>query len=270
MPTFAYSRSSDAAYEIACGSWGCPFCSRKKKMACRVAVEIGMSRAWASGNRVRFLTLTDGASGTMTVADLYKAWSKLRIKLRREGVLDQYAAVVETQERGALHLHCLATGSYVKQSKLAEFGSWAGFGPITDIREIKRDLPEDDKRAAAYVAKELAGYVSKGAEALAEKTNVRRRPVRFSRGWGCSLGQAEELVTQQMCEERGVERDGGPWVVVVKTPDGSLIVRGGEGLPRVVPPAQAEASAEEAGRQAVATEAGDAGAAQGQASEAAA
>jgi hypothetical protein len=228
-----------------------------------------MGRAYAKGRRVRFLTLTDGTGGEMTIADVYRSWNHLRIKLRRLDVLDQYACVVEIQpKRGvALHLHVLATGRYYPKAKLGERAVECGLGPVCWIKNVERDRPEDDKRSAIYVAKDLANYVSKDAAGLAEKTNVRRRPVRFSRGWGCSLTQAQELIREEIREARDQERDPGPWVVVRQAPDGSLIPMAGEGLPRVIPPiapvaapeAPAKTPDERAGRQAVASEESGAG-----------
>lgn len=181
-----------------------------------------MVRAFAANRRVRFLTLTDASDGSMTVADLYASWHRLRIKLRRLNVLDQYAAVVETQKRGALHLHVLATGNYIPQTKLCELASWAGFGNVSDIREV-RQSGKRRGNVADYVAKELAAYVSKEGASLAEKANVRRRPVRFSRGWGCSLRTAERLIADEIAEKFGEPRDPGPWVILRKAPDGSLV-----------------------------------------------
>ena len=58
----------------------------------------------------------------MNVADFYKAWNRLRVTLARERpggpYIKEYAAVVETQVRGALPLHVLMTGRYVPQRKL--------------------------------------------------------------------------------------------------------------------------------------------------------
>lgn len=223
-PLYAYSQSSGKAFPMACRAWGCPgpACGPRKKAAARKAIEIGMLRAFAANNRVRFLTLTDTSEGSMTVADLYASWHRLRIKLRRMGVLDQYAAVVEVQKRGALHLHVLATGSFIRQQKLCELSSWAGFGEVSDIREVTVSANRR-RNVADYVAKELAAYVSKEGASLAEKANVRRRPVRFSRDWGCSLRAAEQLIADEIAEAFGGPRDPGPWMILRKAQDGSLL-----------------------------------------------
>jgi hypothetical protein len=62
-----------------------------------------------------------------------------------------------------------------------------------DIRAVRSGEASDptDRRAAAYVSKELAGYVSKQkTDALRSKTATRRRPLRCSRGWGLSMAEA--------------------------------------------------------------------------------
>ncbi len=254
-PLYAFSRSTGRAYPMACGSWACPTCARKKKAVAKRAIEVGQTRAFARGDLVRFITVTDNALGAMSVPDLYMAWNRLRLILKRGGYLSEYAAALEVQERGALHLHVLATGSYVPVRKLSELSSRAGFGPVVDVRAVKGDGEEDAKNSAAYVAKELAGYVMKDGQGLAEKTAVRRRPVRFSRGWGCSLGAAQKLIAAEMAEEREEAADPGPWVVVRVAADGSLVPKGGQGLPRVMPPPNADA--ESASRQAVALDGGE-------------
>ncbi len=235
-PLYAYSRSSQRAYAMACGSWACPTCARKKKAIARRAIEDGMWQAFARGERVRFITVTDDGKGEMRVPDLYASWSRLRIILKRGGYLSEYAAALEVQRRGALHLHVLATGSYVPVRELSRLAVRAGFGPVVDVRAVKGDALEDAKNSAAYVAKELAGYVMKDGKSLADKTAVRRRPVRFSHKWGSSLGDAKKDLAREMAEARDSEVDPGPWVVVRVTSDGSLVTRAGQGLPRVVPP----------------------------------
>lgn len=224
-PLYAFSQSSGRAFAMSCKSWGCPgpSCGRRKRAAAQRAIEIGMTRAFLSGRRLRFMTLTDDAAGEMTVADLYSAWHRLRIKLRRRQLLDQYVAVVETQKRGALHLHVVTTGKYIPQAQLSDLGVWAGFGAVTDIREVRRHCAKNKKCLADYVCKELAAYISKDGASLAAKANVRRRPVRFSRDWGCSLRIAEQLIADERAEELGESRDPGPWLILRKTQDGTLV-----------------------------------------------
>jgi hypothetical protein len=184
------------------------------------------------------MTLTDTSAGTMTVAELYAAWNKLRTRLtreRKEGrYVQDYAAVVEVQMRGALHLHVLMTGRYIAQRKLVGMAKAAGFGRCTDIREVKRSKPDGEKGSAVYATKQLAGYLTKeAANALGGKTNVRRRPLRTSRGWadGISLSKAEKLIAadrrEAIAAETGEETDTGPFAFVQVFANGSMFVRVG-------------------------------------------
>ena len=185
------------------------------------------------------MTLTDGSAGTMTVAGLYEAWNKLRTRLTRERkggrYVNEYAAVVEVQTRGALHLHVLMTGRYVPQRKLAGMAMDAGFGRCTDIREVKPSAAGDAPGSSAYVTKQLAGYLTKqAAAALGEKTAVRRRPLRSSRGWAgrLSLREAERQLADELrdaiAEQTDEQKDDGPFAFVQVCANGSVLVRIGE------------------------------------------
>ncbi len=195
---FAWSMETGESFELPCGSWECSVCGWLKKKAALLVILSGIQRAWFEDRqRVRLLTLTDGTEGTglLTVADFYERWNRFRVRMKRAGYISEFCAVLEVQERGALHLHVLLTGSaWLGQKRWAEAAAAAGFGRITDIREVKRGTANADHRSAFYVAKEMASYVSKQkAEALTEKTNLRKRPLRTSRGWSpMSLKQAEQ------------------------------------------------------------------------------
>jgi hypothetical protein len=167
----------------------------------------------------------------MDIASLYLAWNRLRASLKRK-YLDEYVSVVETTASGALHLHVLATGRYVPQRTLSRLAAKAGFGRIADVRAVRqgRTLADDDPRAADYVAKQLAGYVTKErTDGLNAKTAARRRPMRRSRGWGMSLAEAESLVVEMWRDGTSsapADKDDGPWVIVHELADGSLLLRG--------------------------------------------
>lgn len=218
LPLFAWSLGTDRAYEVACGSWSCSYCSRKKRAAVRIIIANGCEAAFRRGERVRFMTLTDGTGGTLTARDIYEAWNRLRGSLRRLGYLREYAAVVETTGTGALHLHALTTGKFIPQKRLSALACQAGFGRVADVRAVRpgEGTGDDDRRASAYVSKQLAGYMSKQkTDALKAKTAKRRRPFRCSRGWGLSLAEAERLVAQAWVEGREQEAaDEGPWVLI--------------------------------------------------------
>lgn len=178
-----WSLATDRAAQMACGRWDCSWCQWRKRAAAELVIVVGLERAWARGERVRLMTLTDGPTGAMTVADLYEAWNRLRTRLRKAGLLHEFAAVLEVQQRGALHLHVLQTGKFIEKNRLKGMARAAGFGRCTDIREVKRGAADGARGSASYSAKQLAGYLSKqNAEALAAKTNKRRRPLRTSRG----------------------------------------------------------------------------------------
>lgn len=195
-------------------------------------LRVGLEVAWARGERVRMLTLTDGSKGDMTVADFYAAWNRLRGRLARERkggpYMKEYAAVVEVQQRGALHLHVLMTGRYVRQRVLAQMAAEAGFGRCTDIREVRRVAQSGSRGSAEYVTKQLTGYLTKqSATALSAKTNLRRRPLRTSRGWGdgVNMQRALRMLSEGWLEDAGKERDEGPFVFVQALPGGDLLVR---------------------------------------------
>ena len=208
------------------------------------------------------MTLTDGSKGRgrMTVADVYTAWNRLRVRLKKAGLLDQFAAVLEVQRRGALHLHVLSTGAYIHQPRLVGMAKAAGFGLCTDIREITKDAGEASEASAAYASKQMAGYLTKqNAEALTAKTNKRRRPLRTSRGWGLSLREALAMLTTEWLEATETERDIGPWAFVQVLPDGDLFVRIGESSARLQGDAEA---AESSGADEAAQSSSDGGAAE--------
>lgn len=170
-----------------------------------------MNAAHGRGERVRFITLTDKAAGRLTVPELGAAWNRLAVRLRREKLLTQYALAVELQpKRGALHLHALATGSYIPQRSLSAWASAAGFGRIADIRAVKQ---EDAAKVVSYASK-MASYAAKGGtqgDDLKQRGAKRSRPIRSSRGWYPGGLRAAEVATGL---RRGEGTDGGPWVML--------------------------------------------------------
>jgi hypothetical protein len=241
--SYIWSLSTDRASEIVCGRWDCSWCQWRKRAAACLVLQWGLQTAWALGERVRFLTLTDGSKGAMNVADFYKAWNRLRVTLARARpggpYMNEYAAIVEVQKRGALHLHVLMTGRYVPQPKLVGMATAAGFGRCTDIREVRRVARDGAKGSADYVTKQLAGYLTKqSAVALAAKTNERRRPLRTSRGWGggITMRGAMRLLAEAWLEDAGKDRDTGPFAFVQVLTGGDALVRVGSEWQRHQPP----------------------------------
>jgi hypothetical protein len=194
------------------------------------------------------MTLTMTSEET-TVRDLYVCWDRLRAALRRVSKknplprLREYALVVEAQARGALHIHVLCTGEYVEQTELCELALNAGFGKISDIRcihdprgQAKRERKTSPEDAAWYLAKYLSKSQGAGAsgdrwEALVARSARRVRPVRVSRGWGCSMGKARTLIVEerrasQQKEGHATPETSGPWVVLVARDDGFFDIFG--------------------------------------------
>lgn len=205
------SLSTGACFPLACLAWSCEHCGRRKWVSARAFFQLGMNAAHGRGERVRFITLTDTAAGRMTVPQLGAAWNRLAVRLRREELLTEYALAVELQpKRGALHLHALATGSYIPQRSLSSWASTAGFGRIADIRAVKE---EEAAKVVSYASK-MASYAAKGgkqADRLKQLGAERSRPIRSSRGWYPGGLRAAEVATG-LRREGGA--DGGPWVML--------------------------------------------------------
>ncbi len=176
------------AVPVSCRSWECPHCRRVKALAAFAVVSDGIARYQAQGERVRFLTLTDG-SGSMTVPELYAAWSRFRKRMRRREMLDEYALAVEVGAR--LHLHACITGRFIDQAReLVPHAEAAGFGRIADIRAVPPLARADT--LAGYITRaekssdalQLARYLTKStAEELRDRGAKRVRPLRVSRKW---------------------------------------------------------------------------------------
>lgn len=205
------SLSTGACFPLACLAWSCEHCGRRKGVSARAFFQLGVSAAHERGERVRFMTLTDGSAGRMTVPELGAAWNRLAVRLRREKLLTQYALAVELQpKRGALHLHALTTGSYIPQRSLSDWSSVAGFGRVADIRAVKQ---EEATKVVSYASK-MASYAAKGGiqgDALKQRGAKRARPIRSSRGWYPGGLRAAEAATGL---RRGEGTDGGPWVML--------------------------------------------------------
>ena len=197
---FVASVIAGVAFELTCDRWDCPApsCGGLKKLAARELFFQGTEAAWDRGDRVRFMTLTAPAEG-MTLDAVKVGWTRVAEALRRRGVLDQYAAVVELQDRGEPHLHVLFTGDYIAQpelSRIARGGSRASgrFGEVCDIRDARST---GERSLVAYMSKtpgrskgtaaELAHYAAKAGAAdrgrLYRSGGSRRRPIRTSQLW---------------------------------------------------------------------------------------
>jgi len=185
-----------------------------------------MVEAQNRGERLRFMTLTEDSARPLDVAGLSKAWNKLRTELKQKKLLTEYAAAFEVTKKGRPHLHVLFSGEFIHQRKLASWAERVGFGRVTDIRAVGFDLAGDDERSAAYIAKEMAGYVSKSKGASAGKLVAqRRRPLRTSQGWypgGMKRAEAE-LLAEVGDEDK---KDKGPFWFVLGHHAQTLTIQG--------------------------------------------
>jgi len=185
-----------------------------------------MVEAQNRGERLRFMTLTEDPKRPLDVAGLSKCWNKLRTELKQKNLLKQYAAAFEVTKKGRPHLHVLFAGEFIHQRKLASWAERVGFGRVTDIRAVGFDLAGDDQRSAAYIAKEMAGYVSKSKGASAGKLVAqRRRPLRTSQGWyPGGMKRAEAELLDEICSDD--EMDKGPFWFVLGHAAETLTIQG--------------------------------------------
>lgn len=182
---------------MTCGRWDCPApgCGGLKRMAAREVFAGGCSAAWERDQIVRLMTFT-APPGGMSRREVYLGLKRVKGVLKYHGLLDEYAGVVELQERGAPHLHLMTTGEFIPQSRLSTIargrpGSEGRFGPIVDIRAVRSTGP---RSATEYLLKqvgnEMADYVTKAKagehrrlRGISPFKAERLRPVRLSRGW---------------------------------------------------------------------------------------
>lgn len=225
------SEATNRAVGQRCQRWTCNSCAVLKRIAAVYLIQLGIERAHQASRRVRFITLTDTARGEMRMPDLYRAWKKLSLRLKRRGLLGEYVAVVEVQERGALHLHMLMAesergGGFIEQELLSELAEACGFGEVADIRAVS-NVPELVWQLGNYLNKtalpihedaaEIGTYVAKAnrREALRARAETRLRPLRASRGWyPGGLTQAEAELRALISKG-----DPGPWRMVWHDPD---------------------------------------------------
>lgn len=186
-------------FPLTCGRWDCPApsCGGLKRLAAAELFTGGIRRAHLRGERVRFITLTAPGKG-MTMAAVYTGLKRVMATLRKTGEVSAYAGVVELQHRGAPHLHLVATGEYIHQSRLSAIargrsGSKGRFGRVAWIESVTPTAREGAVELAGYFTKdlaevggELAGYVTKArAEQMRQMgaKGQRVRPIRNSRNW---------------------------------------------------------------------------------------
>jgi hypothetical protein len=215
------SLATGRAYPVRCGKWSCSVCGPWKQAVAQRFIEEGFLHWRRRGERVRFLTLTDGTRGAMTVSALGSAWNRLRATLRASGEMTAYVASLErTPSLGFLHLHALVIGTYIPQRRLSERAQTAGFGRIAHISEVT-----DGATVAGYAAKALH-YLQKDL-ATGGKGVQRSRPLRSSRNWlPGGMAAAEQVLRSSLGHEESDNPDPGPWVVVGHRGNGDVWIKG--------------------------------------------
>ena len=239
-PRWVMNLRTQKAHRLSCGRWSCRVCGCVKRQAAKLAVEQGIRAALGRGEWVRLMTLTEDPDRPLDLPALGASWNRLRTALKDAGLLAEYVAVVETTKAGRLHLHVVATGKYIPVRALRQAASAAGFGKVTDVRALggkstpTNSLKREElvSRAAHYVAKYLSDE-SKRRDALEAHVRERLRPVRFSRGWGASLGSAKADLIAQWRDERGEQpperHPDDEWLSITRTARGGLrVFRRGE------------------------------------------
>lgn len=243
---FLASITTRRSFAVPCLSWSCEVCQKRKWYAARELYRRGIEAAWERGDKVRFVTLTDGR-GNMTVPELGAAWDDLAKALRRGGfaparpkkptdpakhaawrkrydawlktckrrssLLDQYATVVEFGAEGSrqIHLHVLMTGDFIPYKKLSIWAKRCGFGEIAHITLVSQG---DANEVGGYAGK-LASYTAKAirhGEEMHLRGAVRLRPVRSSRKW---LADGLTGVERDLgIRSKGLSTDRGPWAMI--------------------------------------------------------
>lgn len=219
-------------FAVPCLAWRCEVCQQRKWLAASELFRKGIEAAFARGERVRFVTLTDGG-GEMSIEELGAAWDDLSKLLRKGGpapkrprkptdpkklkawpktwarylkkcrarksLLHEYAAVVEfgaASHTGRIHLHVLMTGEFIAQRQLSNLAQRSGFGPITHISEVRQGSADQVSDYAAKMASYTA-KMSRQVENFHARGAQRVKPVRSSRGW-CEGGVREVEYELQM------------------------------------------------------------------------
>jgi hypothetical protein len=125
------SDSTARAFVLPCGGWACSSCGRRKEGDVERALIHGVLAAQERSERVRFFTLTYEDWRGVAIKQAKADWNRLRTNLRKNGLLERYAWVLEL--KGAVvHLHVLATGRYIPHARLSVLAQKAGLRPGTE------------------------------------------------------------------------------------------------------------------------------------------
>jgi len=169
------NRTTRRYYGAACGAWKCGLCAPVKKAQVVRRMHLGLAHG-----RAKFLTLTSRPGETFEecCARATARFELLRLIVQREtGHKLAYLGVAErgTHRGRRFHLHFVIRGPWVHQARWSAWAERAGFGRVVDIRAVAGG------DVTGYVAKALAGYMTKAANDEAWPRHFRR--IRVSRNW---------------------------------------------------------------------------------------
>jgi hypothetical protein len=112
------------------------------------------------GGSIRMLTLTSAPSSPL---DIQSSWRRLRMRLLRRGLCQDYIKVTETTKSGLLHLHLLIRSPYIDVVMLRKMWSeihGATFVYIKRVTQGARSKRGVSSYLAKYLSKEAAGKLS--------------------------------------------------------------------------------------------------------------
>jgi hypothetical protein len=219
------SQSSGRWVPKTCGSYLCPQCSPWLRIVAKKFVAAGCQLT-PDSHRLTFLTLTDGAAGTMDMAGLAARWKATAKALERRGWVDGgWCGSIELQKRLALHPHVilrtpreladrLPTRAQAQAKRRDRF-QWQlhfrelvplvrelGWGKVADWCQVA-----NVESVAGYATEALSSYTTKQAHAQLKQLGARRiRPVRHSKSWVPGKGLTDF--------RQGERADPGPWIDV--------------------------------------------------------
>lgn len=102
---------------------------------------------WSNNNKfTKFLTLTYKAN-MQDLKIFYKDWQSFTRNLKRNGIQLKYLYVIEYQERGAIHCHCVIFNQEYIPTKVIENAWGKGFVKLNCIKDVDN--------LGAYVCKYL-------------------------------------------------------------------------------------------------------------------
>jgi hypothetical protein len=143
-----------------------------------------IGRAAEANRLTRMMTLTLDPSKvgvSHSVSYLSDCFSKFRVYLQRKlGRSISFIAVVEAQQSGMAHLHCLIS-VYLDQRWISDAWQRVGGGRIVHIRFV--DVDRINAYLAKYLTKELTLSSPPGKKRISTSRDIRLFEKRTARGW---------------------------------------------------------------------------------------